>query len=121
MSEQLADWMPWMEQRPALFQLTALAALLLACYLLNLALRHTDRFSTGYAADWRRTDTDQTEVDNYNAEVYARHRLFASLTSTIEGFSRFQDATFGDTPRDTTYSRYSPNVVQGKVRSCPSS
>ena len=30
----------WMETHPALFQLTAIAALLVACYVVNLILRH---------------------------------------------------------------------------------
>jgi hypothetical protein len=37
MMEQLNAWMG---RHPALFQLTALAVLLLACYVLNLILRH---------------------------------------------------------------------------------
>jgi hypothetical protein len=61
--------------------------------------RHSPTFSTSYGIDFQRTEREVSDTDNLNLFASARHRLFESLTSELEAYGRFQDASFGDERR----------------------
>jgi hypothetical protein len=60
---------------------------------------HTPTLSSSYGIDFQRTEREVSDTDNLNLIASVRHRLFDSLTSELEGYGRFQDASFGDVRR----------------------
>jgi hypothetical protein len=72
----------------------------------HLVWEHGPRLLTEYGAQFQRTDTDVQDSNDLDLEASLRHLLYQSLSSTIGGHARLQDASFGST------KRYGLNVTE---------
>jgi len=72
----------------------------------HLVWEHGPRLLTEYSAQFQRSDTDVQDSNDLDLEASLRHLLFESLSSTVGGHARLQDASFGRT------NRYGLNVME---------
>jgi hypothetical protein len=57
---------------------------------------HTDSLSTRYRFNFKSSDAQSQDVDTWEGEFFLRHQLYDSLVTTVDTFSQYQDATFGE-------------------------
>jgi hypothetical protein len=60
---------------------------------------HTDTLFSRYYVDFDRTEFDRGESTFVSPRFLLRHRLFLSLTTEVELYGDFEDASFADTQR----------------------
>ncbi|MFQ5514448.1 MAG: hypothetical protein ACE5FG_08395 [Myxococcota bacterium] len=65
--------------------------------LASLDWRHSNTLSAQYRGDIQRTEQNGDSVSNLNLSATLRHQLYESLSSTVDVYSRLEDASFGNT------------------------